>query len=105
MKQAHNVTATFNTAPVTNQNLTVSVAGTGNGAVTSNPAGINCPSDCSQSYPNRHHRDPHSRPSRRLDVRRLGWRMLSLGHVDAVHRLDEAGAGTSPPRSTSSPAR
>jgi len=30
--------------------LTVSVTGSGNGTVTSNPAGINCPGDCSESY-------------------------------------------------------
>ena len=48
-------TATFNAAP---QAFTLSVnvvkaissAGTGNGTVTSNPAGINCGDDCSQSY-------------------------------------------------------
>jgi hypothetical protein len=31
--------------------LTVSKAGTGGGTVTSNPAGINCGSDCSEAYP------------------------------------------------------
>ena len=30
--------------------LTVSTTGTGSGTVTSNPAGINCGSDCSESY-------------------------------------------------------
>jgi hypothetical protein len=32
------------------QTLTVSVAGTGSGSVTSSPAGINCPGDCSEAY-------------------------------------------------------
>ncbi|HET7437930.1 MAG TPA: hypothetical protein VFJ56_00400 [Nitrospira sp.] len=40
------VVATFNLAPT----LTVNKSGTGNGTVTSSPAGINCGSDCSQSY-------------------------------------------------------
>lgn len=31
--------------------LTVSKIGTGNGAITSNPAGINCGVDCSETYP------------------------------------------------------
>ncbi len=35
--------------PVTNL-LTVSVAGTGSGSVTSNPTGINCGVDCTESY-------------------------------------------------------
>ena len=33
--------------------LTVSIAGTGTGHVVSNPAGIDCPADCSQVYPQR----------------------------------------------------
>ncbi len=32
------------------QTLTVAVAGTGSGTVTSSPAGINCPGDCSEAY-------------------------------------------------------
>ena len=40
------VVATFNLAPT----LTVNKSGTGNGTVTSSPAGINCGSDCSQSF-------------------------------------------------------
>jgi hypothetical protein len=32
------------------QTLTVSVTGTGSGTVTSSPAGINCPGDCSEAY-------------------------------------------------------
>jgi Divergent InlB B-repeat domain len=31
--------------------LTVSVGGTGQGTVSSNPAGINCPADCVETYP------------------------------------------------------
>ena len=45
MTQTRNVTATFDTPP---QTLTVSV--TGNGTVTSNPAGISCPGDCTEDY-------------------------------------------------------
>jgi len=40
-------TATFNTQTFT---LTVTKAGTGSGTVTSSPAGINCGTDCSESY-------------------------------------------------------
>jgi carbohydrate binding protein with CBM6 domain/List-Bact-rpt repeat protein len=38
------------TAAPTSQTLTVTKAGTGSGTVTSSPAGINCGSDCSESY-------------------------------------------------------
>jgi hypothetical protein len=44
---AKSVVATFNLKRFT---LTVSRSGTGAGTVTSNPAGINCPGDCSQTY-------------------------------------------------------
>lgn len=44
------VTATFNTVAPTQYNLTVGKFGTGTGTVTSSPSGINCGSDCSQSY-------------------------------------------------------
>jgi hypothetical protein len=37
-------------APPTMRLLSVSKTGSGNGTVTSNPAGINCGADCSQSY-------------------------------------------------------
>ena len=37
-------------ATPTSQTLTVTKAGTGSGTVTSSPAGINCGSDCSESY-------------------------------------------------------
>jgi uncharacterized repeat protein (TIGR02543 family) len=49
MTAARSVTATFNTgtpAPT----LTVAKAGTGSGTVTSSPAGINCGSDCTETY-------------------------------------------------------
>ena len=49
MDQAKSVTAQFTS---TTFNLTVTKAGGGTGTVTSNPAGINCGSDCSQSYTN-----------------------------------------------------
>jgi hypothetical protein len=47
MTEARSVTATFTTGSYL---LTVSKAGTGSGGVTSNPSGINCGSDCSESY-------------------------------------------------------
>ena len=52
MTQARSVTAQFtNTSPTpTMRTLTVNKAGGGTGTVTSNPAGINCGGDCSQSY-------------------------------------------------------
>jgi len=34
------------------ETLTVTLAGTGSGNVTSTPAGINCPTSCTKSYPN-----------------------------------------------------
>jgi hypothetical protein len=46
MDQAKTVTATFNRM----WTLTIIKAGTGSGIVTSNPPGINCGSDCSESY-------------------------------------------------------
>jgi endoglucanase len=49
MTQARNVTATFNTTS-SNFPLTVTLAGTGSGTVTSSPAGINCGTTCSASY-------------------------------------------------------
>ncbi len=55
MDSSKTCTATFNAAAQT-FTLNVSIAktissdGTGNGIVTSNPAGINCGSDCSESY-------------------------------------------------------
>jgi hypothetical protein len=49
MNGTTSVTATF--AATTSYNLRVRKAGTGNGTVVSNPAGINCGSDCVESYP------------------------------------------------------
>ncbi|MFL5311900.1 MAG: InlB B-repeat-containing protein [Myxococcales bacterium] len=46
MDAAKSVMATFMLKPV----LTVAISGTGAGAVTSNPAGINCGGDCSEAY-------------------------------------------------------
>jgi len=43
-------TATFNTSSTTTYSLSVTKTGSGAGTVTSTPAGINCGSDCSQSY-------------------------------------------------------
>lgn len=48
MSQARNVIAIFSLT-LTNT-LTVSKEGTGTGTVTSNPAGINCGSDCTENY-------------------------------------------------------
>ena len=50
MSQANTVTATFNTVPVQSYALTVTKDGTGSGTVTSDPAGINCGSDCTNTY-------------------------------------------------------
>jgi uncharacterized protein (DUF2141 family) len=47
MNAAQSVTATFNKSVFA---LSVSLAGTGSGTVTSNPAGINCPGTCSANY-------------------------------------------------------
>jgi hypothetical protein len=44
-------TLTWSPRSVTCRSLSVSKAGTGVGTVTSNPAGISCGSDCSESYP------------------------------------------------------
>lgn len=48
MNTNKSVTATFTL--VTTFTLTVTKAGTGSGTVTSSPAGINCGTDCSESY-------------------------------------------------------
>jgi Divergent InlB B-repeat domain/FG-GAP-like repeat len=50
MSANRNCTATFNAQPVQTFGLSVNKTGAGNGTVTSNPAGINCGSDCSESY-------------------------------------------------------
>jgi hypothetical protein len=50
MSQARTVTATFNSIPGQTAILTVTKAGTGAGSVTSSPAGINCGTDCAQTY-------------------------------------------------------
>jgi hypothetical protein len=46
MATSQTVVATFSLAST----LTVNKSGSGNGTVTSNPAGINCGGECSQSY-------------------------------------------------------
>jgi hypothetical protein len=56
MTTARNVTATFNSTSggggggTSSYSLSVSRNGTGTGTVTSNPSGVSCGSDCSQSY-------------------------------------------------------
>ena len=47
MDAAKTVTATFTLKSL---GLSVTITGTGRGTVTSNPAGINCPTDCSEPY-------------------------------------------------------
>jgi hypothetical protein len=46
MSQARSVTATFKALRA----LTIATSGSGSGALTSSPAGIDCPTACSQSY-------------------------------------------------------
>jgi hypothetical protein len=48
MSETRNVTAAFE--PMVTYTLSVSTSGSGSGAVTSNPTGIDCGSDCSESY-------------------------------------------------------
>jgi hypothetical protein len=50
MNNNRNCTATFNAQPVQTFGLSVKKTGTGKGTVISNLAGINCGSDCSESY-------------------------------------------------------
>ena len=50
MSANRNCTATFNAVAVQTFGLSVAKTGTGSGTVTSSPAGINCGSDCSESY-------------------------------------------------------
>jgi len=50
MSAAKACTATFNLTPTVFYTLAVSLGGTGSGGVTSNPAGINCGSDCDENY-------------------------------------------------------
>ncbi|MCB1920210.1 MAG: DUF1566 domain-containing protein [Candidatus Competibacteraceae bacterium] len=50
MNAAKNVTATFTASGATTHTLTVAKAGAGSGTVTSNPTGINCGTDCTESY-------------------------------------------------------
>jgi hypothetical protein len=51
--------------------LTVSLEGTGSGTVTSSPAGVNCPSDCSESYEQGTVVDLFAAPSE--DSKFAGW--------------------------------
>jgi Divergent InlB B-repeat domain len=50
MSTNRNCTATFNAVTVQTFGLSVSKTGTGSGTVITSPAGINCGSDCSESY-------------------------------------------------------
>ncbi|QQS54894.1 MAG: hypothetical protein IPM89_03375 [Candidatus Competibacteraceae bacterium] len=50
MNAAKSVNASFNTTAPNTYLLTVNKSGTGSGTVTSNPSGINCGADCSESY-------------------------------------------------------
>ena len=49
MDQARSVTATFTLDPVF-FSLGVTLAGDGSGSVSSDPAGIDCPTDCAEDY-------------------------------------------------------
>jgi phospholipase C len=51
LSAADSVTATFSAAVTTSVTMSVTLAGTGTGTVTSTPAGINCPTTCSASFP------------------------------------------------------
>src|SRR5580704_755010 len=51
LSAADSVTATFAAAVITSVTMSVTLAGTGTGTVTSTPAGINCPTTCSASFP------------------------------------------------------
>ncbi|MGI9081708.1 MAG: InlB B-repeat-containing protein [Thermoleophilaceae bacterium] len=48
--RTYRVSTASSTTPPTSHTLTVSKGGTGSGTVTSNPGGIDCGADCSQSY-------------------------------------------------------
>lgn len=50
MSADRNVTATFDANTSTSYTLTTATTGTGAGTVTSNPSGINCGADCTESY-------------------------------------------------------
>ena len=50
MNQNRNCMATFNAVAAQNFGLSISKTGTGSGTVASSPPGINCGTDCSQSY-------------------------------------------------------
>jgi parallel beta-helix repeat protein len=49
MSAAKSVTATFTAIPTSSFALTTTVTGTGQGTLTSNPSGINCPTTCSST--------------------------------------------------------
>jgi hypothetical protein len=51
MSAAREVTATFDSKPAPRYTLTVKREGSGSGAVTSDPAGIECGTDCGEDYP------------------------------------------------------
>jgi hypothetical protein len=50
MDAAKTVTANFVPKPAVQYTLTVNTGGTGSGLVSSSPAGISCPADCSEAY-------------------------------------------------------
>jgi hypothetical protein len=53
--------------------VTLTVVKTGNGTVTSSPAGINCGTTCSASFARKHNRDAHSNPRCWLCSAKLEW--------------------------------
>ena len=88
MTQARNVVATFGLVPT--NTLTVVRAGAGTGTVTSNPAGINCGVDCTESVRPEHVGDVDRDGGDRIDVLRLERRRLQRHRY--VRRGDDAGA-------------
>ena len=71
------------------QVLTVTLAGSGTGTVTSDVAGITCPGDCTEGYTGRRECDADTSPGRGLEFYRLEWRLH--GH-QSLCRHDDAGA-------------
>ena len=80
-------------AAATSHTLTVTKAGTGTGTVTSSPAGINCGSDCSESYASGTSVTLTAAAGRRLDVRRLERRLLGHRKLRRDHERGAIGDG------------
>ena len=89
MSANHAVTATFGLLRM----LTVTLAGSGEGSVASDPAGIACGSDCSEAYVRRHrrHADGDARPG--VVLRRVVGRLHRQRNVSAGARRGSRGHG------------